>query len=240
MLKCELIQSNQRLVISTAKRYLNNGLPLLDLIQEGNLGLIRAVDTFDYRRGYRFSTYSIWWIRQAIIRAIDCSSMTIRKPVHLNDKIKKVLKTTKQLHQECQREPTREEIAKATKIPLATIEQLAQNSKDTLSMQALIEDHGDCIITPFGNDRNSPVVEYAMSSDLAQIIDAALSKLPLREMEIVKLRFGIGASRDYTLEEIGNRFDLSRERVRQIIEAGLKKLRSSNTMIQLEGFINCT
>ena len=238
MLKCELINSNQRLVISTAKRYLNNGLPLLDLIQEGNLGLIRAVDTFDYRRGHRFSTYSIWWIRQSMIRAIDCSSMTIRKPVHLNDKIKKVLKTAKQLQQEFQREPTREEIAKATEIPLARIEELAQNSQDTLSMQTLIEDYGDCVINPFRNYKNSAVVEYAISTDFAQIIDVALSKLPLREMEIVKLRFGIGVSRDYTLEEIGNRFDLSRERVRQIIEAGLKKLRSSNTMIQLEDFVN--
>jgi RNA polymerase primary sigma factor len=238
MLKCELINSNQRLVISTAKRYLNNGLPLLDLIQEGNLGLIRAVDTFDYRRGYRFSTYAIWWIRQAIIRAIDCSSMTIRKPVHLNDKIKKVLKTAKQLQQECQREPTREEIAKATKIPLATIEELAQNSKDTLSMQALMEDHGDCVITPFRNYKNSAVVEYAMSSDLTQIIDAALSRLPLREMEIVKLRFGIGVSRDYTLEEIGNRFDLSRERVRQILEAALNKLKNPKNIHQLKDFVN--
>jgi len=238
MLKCELIHSNQRLVISTAKRYLNNGLPLLDLIQEGNLGLIRAVDTFDYRRGHRFSTYSIWWIRQAMIRAIDCSSMTIRKPVHLNDKIKKVLKTAKQLQQECQREPTLEEIAKATEIPLATIEELAQNSLDTLSMQALIEDHGDCVITPFRNYKNSAVVEYAISSDLAQVVDEALSNLPHREMEIVKLRFGIGVSRDYTLEEIGNRFNLSRERVRQILEVALEKLKNPKNILQLKDFVN--
>ena len=160
MLKSELIHSNQRLVISIAKRYLNNGLALSDLIQEGNLGLIRAVDTYDYRRGHRFSTYAIWWIRQAIIRAIDCSSMTIRKPVYINEKLKKVIKASKHLLQECEREPTREEIAEETKIPLASIEELMQNSTDPLSMQALMEEQGDCVITPFWNNTNNVVEEW--------------------------------------------------------------------------------
>ncbi len=236
MLKCELIHSNQRLVINTAKRYLNNGLELLDLIQEGNLGLIRAVDTYDYRRGHRFVTYAIWWIRQAIIRAIDCSSMTIRKPVHMIDKLKAVIKTSKQLQQEYKREPTREEIAQRTQLPLATIEGMMQNSQNTLSIQALIEDHGDCVITPFRNYKNSAVLEYAISSDLAQRLDVALSKLSLREMEIVKLRFGIGASQEYTLEEIGKRYGISRERVRQILEEALRKIKKSKNINMLNDF----
>ena len=149
VLKSELIHANQRLVISIAKRYLNNGLALSDLIQEGNLGLIRAIDTYDYRKGHRFITYAIWWIRQAMIRAIDCSSMTVRKPVYINERLKKVAKASNQLLQERKREPTRAEIAEETKIPLASIEELMQNYKDPLSMQALMEEHGDCAIIPF-------------------------------------------------------------------------------------------
>ncbi len=236
VLKNKLINSTQRLLISTAKRYLNNGLELLDLIQEGNLGLIRAVDTYDYRRGHRFVTYAIWWIRQAIIRAIDCSSMTIRKPVHMIDKLKAVIKTSKQLQQEYKREPTREEIAQRTQLPLATIEGMMQNSQNTLSIQALIEDHGDCVITPFRNYKNSAVLEYAISSDLAQLLDVALSKLSLREMEIVKLRFGIGASQEYTLEEIGKRYGISRERVRQILEEALRKIKKFKNINMLNDF----
>jgi len=239
-LKSTLIHSNQRLVISIAKRYLYKGLALSDLIQEGNLGLIRAVDTYDYRRGHRFSTYAIWWIRQAINRAIDCSSMTIRKPVYINEKLKKVVKASNQLMQGCEREPTREEIAEETKIPLAAIEELMQNSTDSLSMQTLMEEQGDYAIASFWNNANNVVEEWAISSNLAQILDVVLSELPPREMEIVKLRFGIEASQDYTLEEIGNRFDLSRERVRQILEVVLIKLRTSSNMIQLKDFVNCT
>lgn len=239
VLKSELIHSNQRLVISTAKRYLNSGLALSDLIQEGNLGLIRAVDTYDYRRGSRFSTYAIWWIRQAIIRAIDCSSSTIRKPVYINEKLKKVVKASNQLLQECERKPTREEIAEETKIPLSSVEELMQNGTDPLSMQGLIEEQGDSAIAPSWNNTKIVAEEWAISSNLAQVLDAILSELTPREMEIVKLRFGIEANQDYTLEEIGKRYDLSRERVRQIIEVGLKKLRSPKTMIQLEDFVHC-
>jgi RNA polymerase sigma factor (sigma-70 family) len=239
MLKSKLIHSNQRLVISIAKRYLNSGLALSDLIQEGNLGLIRAVDTYDCRRGHRFSTYAIWWIRQAIVRAIDCSSMTIRKPVYINEKLKKVIKASHHLLQECEREPTREEIAEETKIPLSSIEELIQNSTDPLSMQTLMEEQGDGVIASSWNNTNNVVEEWSISSNLAQILNGVLSELPLREMEIVKLRFGIEAKRDYTLDEIGKRYDLSRERVRQILEVVLAKLRTPNTMDQLKDFVNC-
>ena len=239
VLKSELIHSNQRLVISTAKRYLNSGLPLADLIQEGNLGLIRAVDTYDYRRGSRFCTYAIWWIRQAIIRAIDCSSMTIRKPVYINEKLKKVIKASNQLLQECEREPTREEIAEETKIPLASIEELMKNSTAPVSMQTFMEEQGDCVIASFWNNPNNIVEEWAISCNLAQILDTVMSELTPREIEIIKLRFGIEASHDHTLEEIGKRYDLSRERVRQILEVVLEKMRTSNTMVQLKDFVNC-
>jgi RNA polymerase primary sigma factor len=171
-----------------------------------------------------------------MIRAIDCSSMTIRKPVHMIDKLKAVIKTSKQLQQEYKREPTREEIAQKTQLPLATIEGMMQNSQNTLSIQALIEDHGDCVITPFRNYKNSAVLEYAISSDLAQRLDVALSKLSLREMEIVKLRFGIGASQEYTLEEIGKRYGISRERVRQILEEALRKIKKSKNINMLNDF----
>ncbi|MDX1777933.1 MAG: sigma-70 family RNA polymerase sigma factor [Thermodesulfobacteriota bacterium] len=239
VLKSELIHSNQRLVISTAKRYLNSGLPLADLIQEGNLGLIRAVDTYDYRRGSRFCTYAIWWIRQAIIRAIDCSSMTIRKPVYINEKLKKVIRASNQLLQECEREPTREEIAEETKIPLASVEELMKNSTAPVSLQTLMEEQGDCVIASFWNNTNNVVEEWAISCNLAQTVDTVLSELTPREMEIIKLRFGIETSHDHTLEEIGKRYDLSRERVRQILEVVLEKLRTSNTMVQLKDFVNC-
>ncbi|MBW2492839.1 MAG: sigma-70 family RNA polymerase sigma factor, partial [Deltaproteobacteria bacterium] len=239
VLKSELIHSNQRLVISTAKRYLKSGLPLADLIQEGNLGLIRAVDTYDYRRGSRFCTYAIWWIRQAIIRAIDCSSMNIRKPVYINEKLKKVIKASNQLLQECEREPTREEIAEETKIPLASVEELMKNSTPPVSMQTLMEEQGDCVIASFWNNTNNVVEEWAISCNLAETVDTVLSELTPREMEIIKLRFGIEASHDHTLEEIGKRYDLSRERVRQILEVVLEKLRTSNTMVQLKDFVNC-
>jgi RNA polymerase sigma factor (sigma-70 family) len=238
VLKSKLIHANQRLVISIAKHYLNHGLALSDLIQEGNLGLIRAIDTYDYRRGSRFVTYAVWWIRQAMIRAIDDSATTIRKPVYINDKLKKVVKSSNHLLHKLRREPTREEIAEEIKIPLASIEELMQNDKDPLSLQALSEEHGDCGIAPFCQYSNSTAGEGSIAANVSGILDAVLADLPQREMQILKLRYGIGVDRDHTLEEIGKRYALSRERIRQILEVALTKLRDQKNIIQLKEFVS--
>lgn len=238
VLKGELIHANQRLVISIAKRYLNSGLALPDLIQEGNLGLIRAVDTYDYRRGSRFVTYAIWWIRQAIIRAIDDCATTIRKPVYINDKLKKIVRATNHLLHERKREPTREEIAEEIKLPLTSIEELMQNDKNPLSLQALSEEQGDCGIAPFCLWSNSTAEDGSIAANVAGILEAVLAELPQREMQILKLRYGIGVDRDHTLEEIGQRYALSRERIRQILEVALTKLRDQKNIIQLKEFVS--
>ena len=236
-LKNEFVHANQRLVISIAKKYGHHGLTLPDLIQEGNLGLIRAIDTFDYRKGYRFITYAVWWIRQNIVRALDCKSRTIRKPIHMTDQLNKIVKASNRLLQKCKREPTLEEIAKETNISLESIENVVQSFRD--AMYTLIEEHGERMITTSFNHKNNPVLEDAISSNLSQIIDVVLSDLTSREKEMVKLRFGIGMKHDHTLEEIGGRFHLSRERVRQILEVALKKLRNPKRMMLLRDFIDC-
>lgn len=236
-LKCELVHANQRLVISIAKRYLNRGLALPDLIQEGNLGLIRAIDTYDYRRGHRFITYAVWWIRQAMIRAIDSSSMTIRKPVYISERLKQVVKISNQLIQERKREPTREELAEEAKISLVSIEELMQTGKDPLSMQALTEEYGDCAMSNAWQYNNASVVERVITSDLSEVLDSVLSELSPREMQILKLRFGFGSSRGHSLAEIGKRCELSKERVRQILELTLARLRKKENVIQLKEFL---
>jgi len=237
-LKNEFVHANQRLVISIAKRYSNHGLALPDLIQEGNLGLIRAIDTYDYRKGHRFITYAVWWIRQTIMRALDCKSRTIRKPVYMNDQLNKIVKASNRLLQKCKREPTLEEIAEETNISLESIENVVQSFKDTKSMYTFIEEHGERMITTSFNHKNNPVLEDAISSNLSQIIDVALSDLTSREKEMVELRFGIGVSHDHTLEEIGENFHLSRERIRQILEVALNKLRNPKRMMQLKDFMD--
>jgi len=238
-LKSRLIQANQRLVISIAKRYLNKGLALPDLIQEGNLGLIRAIDTYDYRRGNRFFTYAVWWIRQAILRAIDCSGTTIRKPVYINDQLKKIVRASHHLLHELNREPTREEIAEEMNLPLASVEELMQNARDPLSIQSLVEEQGDCAIAPLLHHSPSAAGEGAIASDVYGILHAVLEELSPREMQIIKLRYGIGESHDHTLEEIGEKYQLSRERVRQILEVSLTKLRNQEHIIELREFASC-
>jgi RNA polymerase primary sigma factor len=235
--KNELIQANLRIVISIAKKYSRYGIPLSDLIQEGNLGLIRATDTYDYRRGYRFITYAVWWIRQAIIRALVCQSRTVRTPVYINDKMNQIEKASDQLLHKFNREPTLEEIAETTKTPLKTVEKVVQSFKDAVSIEAFAEGNSDMLVNSSLNDKNNSIVEGVISSDLSQALEMILSDLSQRERKIAKLRFGIGEKHDHNLEEIGKEFNLSRERIRQISENILKKLKAPNNVRKLKEFV---
>ncbi|NOQ85991.1 MAG: sigma-70 family RNA polymerase sigma factor [Deltaproteobacteria bacterium] len=238
-LKNQLVQANLRLVISIAKKYAQHGLSLLDLIQEGNLGLIRAIDTYDYQRGHRFITYATWWIRQAMIRALDCQSRTIRTPVYINEKFSRIMKASNLLLHEYGREPTLAEIAKTTNTPLESVEKVLQSFKDSISLDDFDEEKGEnfSILIP-NHDTNSTLEQVVITSNLSYIIDDVLSNLTQREREIVKLRFGIGENCDHTLEEIGEEFNLSRERIRQILEVALNKLRTPNHIMELRDFMN--
>jgi RNA polymerase primary sigma factor len=235
--KNELIQANLRIVISIAKKYSRYGIPMSDLVQEGNLGLIRAADTFDYRRGYRFITYAVWWIRQAIIRALVYQSRTVRTPVYINDKMNQIEKASDQLLQKFNREPTLEEVAETTNTPLKTVEKVVQSFKDSVSIDAFAEGNSDLSVNASLNDKNNSIVEQVMSADLSQTLEVILSDLSQRERKIAKLRFGIGEKHDHNLEEIGQEFNLSRERIRQISENILRKLKSPNTVRKLKEFV---
>jgi RNA polymerase primary sigma factor len=237
VLKNELIQANLRLVISIAKKYATYGLALSDLIQEGNLGLIRAVDTYDYRKGYRLATYATWWIRQTIIRALDCQSRTVRSPVYINEKVNQIVKVSNQLLRECKREPTLEEIAEELKAPLESIEKVMESVKRSISLDTPVAEKGEGLINVILDYEARSPLDMAISSDLSHIIDEILSDLTSREKEIIKLRFGIGKKKDYCLEEIGDKFNLSRERIRQIVEEGLRKVKSSANYITLKDFM---
>ncbi len=235
--KNELIQANLRIVISTAKKYSRYGIPMSDLVQEGNLGLIRAVDTFDYRRGYRFITYAVWWIRQAMIRALVYQSRTVRTPVYINDKMNQIEKASDQLLQKLNREPTLEEVAETTHTPLKTVEKVVQSFKDSVSIDAFAEWNSDLPLNSSLHDKNNSIVEEVISSDLSQTLEMILSDLSQRERKIAKLRFGIGEKHDHNLEEIGQEFHLSRERIRQISENILRKLKAPNNVRKLKEFI---
>lgn len=234
--KNELIEANLRLVIRVAKKYVCHGIPLAELIQEGNLGLIRATDTYDYRKGHRFITYAIWWIRQAVLRMIDCHSRTVRTPVYLREKMNTITKATNRLQLECKRQPTLDEIAETTNIPLEAIEKVTQSFKESLSLDTFIEDHGEKTLDPSPHHTENAIVKQAIFTELAQRVDTILSILSKRERDIVRLRFGIGESHNHSLEEIGKKFNLSRERIRQILEAALRKLKNSNSRHELKDF----
>ncbi len=238
VLKNELAHANLRLVISIAKKYVNCGLTLSDLIQEGNLGLTRAIDTYDYRRGHRFITYGTWWIRQAIIRALDSKSKTIRTPVYMNERLHQITKASNRLLQEYKREPTLEEIAEETNTSLEFIEKVLQSFKDSTSLDALIEEKGESLPSPVLGNEDFSALGQVISTDLSQIIELMLSDLTLRERKIVKLRFGIGDDHDHTLEEIGCAFNLSRERIRQILEIALNKLKAPQRIMKLKEFMS--
>jgi RNA polymerase primary sigma factor len=237
-LKNVLVQSNLRLVISIAKKYTKNGLALSDLIQEGNLGLIRAIDTYDYRKGFRVITYATWWIKQAIMRALDYQSSTIRNPVYINEKLNHMVRISNQLRMEYKREPTLEEIAAEINTSVESVEKIVHTIKDFVPFDVLTEENCEGSIKDSLNYTFPSALEKAISSDFTRVIEGMLSDLTPKKREILKLRFGMGNRYNHTLEEIGQAFHLSRERIRQIVEEGLSVLATPQNSLKLKDFLN--
>ena len=237
--KSEMVKANLRLVISIAKRHINRGLHFLDLIQEGNIGLMKAVDKFEYQRGYKFGTYATWWVRQAITRAITDQARTIRIPVHMNDIINKLNRTSRSLVQQMGREPTLEEIAEKMGMSLDKVEKILKITKKPISLETPIGEEEDSRLEDFIEDKEviSPQ-EAAISSNMTKQIQRVLSTLNQREEKILRMRFGIGEKQDYTLEEVGQDFELTRERIRQIEDNALRKLKHSSRADKLKSFID--
>jgi len=221
-----LIKSNTRLVVSIARRYLGRGVPFLDLIQEGNLGLMRAVEKFEYQRGFRFSTYATWWIRQGITRAVADQGRTIRMPVHMTDRLRQIYKTTQNLEQLLGRTPTHEEVAADMNVTLAKLRWILQVSQPAVSLETPVGDEEDNEIGSYVVDENSPSpAQITYENILRERVEEVLSTLSPREARVLRLRFGLGQDRAYTLEEVGQKFGLTRERIRQIEGKALRQLR---------------
>jgi len=237
--KSELIKANLRLVVSIAKRYTNRGLQFLDLIQEGNIGLMKAVDKFEYKRGFKFSTYATWWIRQAITRAIADQARTIRIPVHMIETINKLIRTSRHLVQELGREPLPEELAKEMQMPVDKVRRVLKIAREPISLETPIGEEEDSHLGDFIEDKKtiSPI-EAAVRYDLVRKIGQSLSTLTDREEKVIRLRFGIGEMTDHTLEEVGQDFDVTRERIRQIEAKALRKLRHPSRSNQLKSFLD--
>jgi RNA polymerase primary sigma factor len=236
--KKELTEANLRLVVSLSRRYTNHGLGFLDLIQEGNIGLMRAVDKFEYQRGFKFSTYATWWIRQSMSRAVADQSRTIRIPVHMNETVNKLTRVTRWLAQHLDREPKLEEIAEQMEMPLDKLRKVLKLIKEPISLETPFGDEEQSSIGDFVEDQLSPSpVETAIDSNLGDLISKVLATLTPREEQIVRMRFGIGQKTDYTLEEVGKVFAVTRERVRQIEGRALRKLRQTGRSRNLEGFM---